>query len=564
MYNKKTGKRCIIYIRVSTEMQVKGFSIKGQERYLREYAERMGLRVEKVYIDEGKSGKSIAGRDLFQEMLLDISTKNIATDYVVVFKLSRFGRNARDILNSLEYIIRYNVNLLCAEDGLDSSTQMGKMMITILGAVAEMERENIIAQTYLGRVQKALEGGWNGGFAPYGYEIAEGKLVKCESQREAVEIIFRLYLEGKTGYSGITKYLNVNGYKREHAPNNKNKKFDDWNTHQVKRILQNPIYTGRIAWGRRKNEKVEGSENEYRLVPQEEFIISDIIAHEAYVSREDFDKIQEMMKIAAKRGNSNFSNSTAHLLSGIAKCPECGSSMFCNNSTWTNADGTKAVSYRYVCSHHMKSRGTSLCRPNGISEERLDREVLNYTKRLMANKEFAKDLQEKIGFAMDVEGMNKDIDFNKTLLKKAEKIKSNLEKDIDNVNEDDKFAERKREDYNRRLNNVYEEIYELEDTIAELEKRKIAVETKELNIDMIYELLKNFDKLYDKMSKKERREWIKSMVHEVGTYTREDINRYGYAVKYITYKFPIDSDVIVELRDKESHVETVVLLSKKA
>ena len=64
--------------------------------------------------------------------------------------------------------------LTCVEDGLDSSTSMGKMMITILGAVAELERENIIAQSLLGREEKAKSGGWNGGFAPYGYRLVKG------------------------------------------------------------------------------------------------------------------------------------------------------------------------------------------------------------------------------------------------------------------------------------------------------------------------------------------------------------------------------------------------------
>ena len=87
-------------------------------------------------------------------MLDDIQSGKVHTDYVLVFKLSRFGRNARDVLNSLELIMKYGVHLMCVEDGLDSSTSMGKMMITILGAVAELERENIIAQSLLGARKK--------------------------------------------------------------------------------------------------------------------------------------------------------------------------------------------------------------------------------------------------------------------------------------------------------------------------------------------------------------------------------------------------------------------------
>ena len=59
------------------------------------------MTVLKIYVEPGKSGKSISGREVFQEMLSDISAGQIQADYVVVFKLSRFGRNAKDIVNSL-------------------------------------------------------------------------------------------------------------------------------------------------------------------------------------------------------------------------------------------------------------------------------------------------------------------------------------------------------------------------------------------------------------------------------------------------------------------------------
>ena len=63
------------------------------------------------------------------------------------------------------------MNLICVEDGIDSSKEAGKLLISIIAAVAEMERENIRVQTMAGREQKAREGKWNGGFAPYGYRL---------------------------------------------------------------------------------------------------------------------------------------------------------------------------------------------------------------------------------------------------------------------------------------------------------------------------------------------------------------------------------------------------------
>ena len=102
--------------------------------------------------------------------------------YVLVFKLSRFGRNAADVLNSLQLMQDFGVNLICVEDGIDSSKDAGKLMISVLSAVAEIERENIRTQTMAGREQKAREGKWNGGFAPYGYKLDNGELVIAEDE----------------------------------------------------------------------------------------------------------------------------------------------------------------------------------------------------------------------------------------------------------------------------------------------------------------------------------------------------------------------------------------------
>ena len=98
----KKQQKCYIYTRVSTSMQVDGYSLDAQRDKLKKYAEYQELVIAGEYSDEGKSGKSVEGRPQFMQMLRDIEDGKDKVDFVLVFKLSRFGRNAADVLSSLQ------------------------------------------------------------------------------------------------------------------------------------------------------------------------------------------------------------------------------------------------------------------------------------------------------------------------------------------------------------------------------------------------------------------------------------------------------------------------------
>ena len=168
--DKVAKKKCYIYTRVSTAAQIEGYSLEAQQEKLHQYAEYKGLKIVGEYCDAGKSGKSIKGRPSFMKMFDDISSEKDDISYVLVFKLSRFGRNAADILKSLQLLTDYDVDLVCVEDAIDSSTQGGRLTLAILSAMAEIERENINVQFMAGRMQKVLDGGWPGGPVPFGYQ----------------------------------------------------------------------------------------------------------------------------------------------------------------------------------------------------------------------------------------------------------------------------------------------------------------------------------------------------------------------------------------------------------
>ena len=220
------------------------------------------------YSDEGFSGKNIQGRQDFQRMLNDIQDGKDDVSYVLIFKLSRFGRNAADVLNSLQLMQDFGVNLICVEDGIDSSKDAGELIISVLSAVAEIERENIRTQTMAGREQKAREGKWNGGFAPYGYKLDNSELVIAKDEAEVIRVIYDRYIHTNEGIAGVAKYLNRNGYTKKLRQNNT---IPGFSRDFVKNVLYNPVYLGKIAYGRRRTEKKQGTRNDMHVVEQSEF-----------------------------------------------------------------------------------------------------------------------------------------------------------------------------------------------------------------------------------------------------------------------------------------------------
>lgn len=246
---KKEKIKVYLYTRVSTAMQIDGYSLEAQKTKMKAFCDYNEYEIVGEYEDAGKSGKSIEGRIAFNQMMDDIKSGKDAVSYVLVFKLSRFGRNAADVLATLQVMQDFGVNLICVEDGIDSSKDAGKLMISVLSAVAEIERENIRVQTMEGRMQKAREGKWNGGFEPYGYSLIDGKLEVNEEEAVAIRTIFDQYVNTDLGANGIAKYLENHGIHKIARQNGTNSLFD---AALIRRIIQNPVYCGKISYGRRR------------------------------------------------------------------------------------------------------------------------------------------------------------------------------------------------------------------------------------------------------------------------------------------------------------------------
>ena len=548
------------YTRVSTAMQTDGYSLDAQKSRMKAFADYNDYEIVGTYEDAGKSGKSIEGRLEFNRMMEDIKSGKDGVSFVLVFKLSRFGRNAADVLSMLQVMQDFGVNLICVEDGIDSSKDAGKLMISVLSAVAEIERENIRVQTMEGRIQKAREGKWNGGFAPYGYQLIDGKLQINEEEAEAIRVIFDQYVNTDIGANGVAKYLENHGIHKIQRQNGKNPLFD---AHLVRLILKNPVYCGKIAYGRRKTEKVHGTRNEYHLVEQDNYILVDG-QHDAIIEEDVWQAAQvKLISQAKKYEHVNRGKDTkTHLLSGIVKCPICGAGMYGNKSIKRKKDGTKYKDfYYYGCKHRTMTRGHKCDYKKQIREELLDDAVAEVIVKLVGNPKFAEMMQEKINSKVDTAAIDTELASYEKQLRQYYAVKLKLAEEIDSLDPDDRHYMKRKADLDDRLYRMYDKIEDVETQLIETRAKKQAVEAEKLTGDNIYKVLVYFEKLYAVMNEVERRQFMEALISEIQIY--EDRQPNGQWLKSIKFRLPIiEEDINLSLED-DKHVETVVLLSQR-
>ena len=556
-------KKCYIYIRVSTTMQVDGYSLEAQKERLMKFAEFQEMEVVREYCDAGKSGKSITGRPEFQRMLQDVSEERDGVAFILVFKLSRFGRNAADVLNSLQFIQDYGVNLICVEDGIDSSKDSGKLTITVLSAVAEIERENILVQTMEGRKQKAREGKWNGGQAPFGYDLdsKNSTLVVNEEEAEIVRIIYDKFGHTDMGADAICNYLNQRGYTKKKV---RGHELNYFARGLIMKILDNPVYTGKIAYGKNVTEKVKGTRDEYRRVKTDDYLLADRL-HEAIVDEETWEAAREKRKRTGVRFVKTHSLEHEHILTGLIRCPLCGGGM---SGTVQRRQNKKTGEYKdtfyYRCHHRKKVDGKICDYKPMLNQKVFNAEVEEFIRYMVAGDEFRKFVQEKLEEKVDVSALETEREQLQKQLQQVVGAKNKLLVMLDTLDAGDKHYARKFQDMQDRLDNLYDRISGFENEIADVEEKIKAAYGRQISEKQLYQILQKFDILYAEMSDIEKKEFMQLFIDAIELYPEKMDD--GRIIRQIDLAFPVyyegfEGEAIRLLN--ENTVETVVLLQRK-
>lgn len=250
------GQAAAIYCRVSTKEQVLGYSLDEQKHRCREYLKNsLKLKYHRLYVDHGYSGKTL-DRPAMQRLIDDLIAGRVS--HIIVWKLDRLSRSLTDTLLLVEELDKAGIGVISVTQAIDTTTTMGKIVLSVLSGFSQIELENISERVRMGLDARMRDGKWHGG-APYGYDYDReaGRLVVNPEESKVVKTIFKKYLEfqslGKVRRYLIRKKIPTRG-------------GNGWNDNTVGAILARRTYTGCIENGHGEIECPE-----LRIIDEETF-----------------------------------------------------------------------------------------------------------------------------------------------------------------------------------------------------------------------------------------------------------------------------------------------------
>jgi len=182
-----TTRRVLGYIRVSTEEQASsGLSLESQRQKLQQYCDLHDHDLVDVVVDAGESAKNL-NRPGMQRVIKAIDNKSV--DVVLVVKLDRLTRSTRDLGDLLDRLNRRGVALAAVSESLDTSTASGRMVVNMIGVIAQWEREAIGERTSAALQAKRRRGERYSGRSPYGWKYIDGRMVESNDEQRVIGMV---------------------------------------------------------------------------------------------------------------------------------------------------------------------------------------------------------------------------------------------------------------------------------------------------------------------------------------------------------------------------------------
>ncbi|NBI09639.1 resolvase [Colidextribacter sp. OB.20] len=359
---------CAIYTRLSKEdedkHQPESESIQNQKSLLTQYAIDHGWDIYSIFCDEDYSGVDSQRPD-FNRMIEAAKAKKF--QIILCKSQSRFTRDMELVEKYIHGLFPiWGIRFIAVADNADTEVKGNKKARQINGLVNEWYLEDLSENVRMVFDLKRREGKYIGGFPIYGYRKDPADKNHIIPDPEAAEIVRQIYqwsLEGhgrqsiacllnQRGIPNPTRYKAERGWTCNHPIKND---FGLWNKVTVGRILTNEMYTGVMIQGRRR--KVSCKSKVIIDTPESEWYRVEG-THEAIIDRATFEAVQRVLKLRARTDGSG----EAHLLSGLVRCADCGSTMSkCSN-------GRRAY---LRCKLYADSGGEKLCTRHSVRLDRL-------------------------------------------------------------------------------------------------------------------------------------------------------------------------------------------------
>jgi site-specific DNA recombinase len=383
------------YTRVSTDEQVEGFSLDSQKERIDAFCKSQDWQIYDYYTDEGYSAKDLSRPGM--EALLN-AAKAKKFEAVVFYRLDRFSRRAVDVLRLVDEIFDPNgIILRSVTEPFDTATHAGRMMLTMLVAFSQYERESIAERTKINLRYKAGRGEWSGK-RPFGYDIGENKRLIPNPDSRYVEMMFNEWNKGSSLLQ-IARFLNA-----EKAPTMLGGRWSNWH---ISCILRNPVYLGRVCYGRR-----EGFGKNRKWTDQEKWITV-FDAHAPLITEETFNLAQIRLLESDKIYKQNKCKN--YLFSGLVRCAVCGEKY--GSTNWPNSTGKVRI---YYTRHHKKDD----CPKGSIKADELEGKFLKLIELRAAKPESREQIIQRLNKDNGVSNINEEISRLKANLSKIEAKKA--------------------------------------------------------------------------------------------------------------------------------------------
>jgi len=348
--------RAALYCRLSKDDDGKmgeSSSIQTQRDMLEGYCRQQGFLVHDFYVDDGYSGLHYDRPD-FQRMLNDIDSGNV--NMVVTKDLSRLGRDYIQTGYYTEiYFQNKRVRYIAVNDGYDSNLENNDIA-PFRHILNDMYARDLSRKVKSAKRQRMKNGYYISGQPPYGYMVNPDNRNQLIVDEEAAEVVQRIYGLSLAGYGAKKIALNLTeaqiltpgAYKFKNgdtrfARQTRESGGTKWAWETIQIILKDRVYIGDME--NHKSEKVSYKLKKHVYVPKDQRIVVED-THEAIISREDWNKVQQLVSARHRKPHNNYEN----LFRGLLFCLDCG----CRLVMQSREQNGKRY-HKYRCNLHLRN-----------------------------------------------------------------------------------------------------------------------------------------------------------------------------------------------------------------